>query len=229
MTGLLLAITSSLWLGILTSISPCPLATNIAAISFVSRKSHRMSLVLSAGMFYALGRILAYSALSLLIVGSILSIPSVSFFFQKYMHLILGPLLLLVGMFLLEMISLPLPSFFKMGSMESKFKEKGVVGATALGFIFALAFCPVSAALYFGSLIPLAVKNQSPILLSLAYGLGTALPVLIFSSALAGGSKAAAKLFNKVTLVEKWLRIGTGILILLIGIYFCLTYIFNLI
>ncbi|HLE09669.1 MAG: hypothetical protein A2504_02325 [Bdellovibrionales bacterium RIFOXYD12_FULL_39_22] len=225
----LIALASSFWLGVLTSISPCPLATNIAAISYVSRKSHRLMFVFTTGVCYALGRILAYSILSVLIVESLLSIPSVSFFFQKYMHLLLGPLLIIVGMFLLELISIPIPSIFKTSSLENRFKEGGFWGAMGLGFLFALAFCPVSAALYFGSLIPLAVGHRSPIIISLIFGIGTALPVLLFSIALALGSKVAAKLFTRVTVIEKWISVITGATILLVGTYFCLTYIFKLI
>lgn len=225
---LIMATLSAFWLGVLTSISPCPLATNIAAISYISRKSHKIPLVFTTGLFYALGKMLAYAILSALIVGSLLSIPSVSFFLQKYLHLALGPLLIVVGMFLLELVSITLPSIFKTNELEEKLKNRGFLGALGLGFLFALAFCPVSAALYFGSLIPLATGQSSPIFLSFIFGLGSALPVLIFSMALALGTKVASTLFNKVTVLEKWIRLGTGIIILLIGIYFCLTYIFNL-
>lgn len=225
----LIALSSAFWLGVLTSISPCPLATNIAAISYVSRKSHRLMFVFTTGACYALGRILAYSILSVLIVESLLSVPSISFFFQKYMHLLLGPLLVIVGMFLLELISLPIPSVFKTSSLEHRFKEGGRWGAIGLGFLFALAFCPVSAALYFGSLIPLAVGHSSPITFSLTFGIGTALPVLGFSITLVFGSKVVAKLFTRVTVIEKWIRVVAGAIIVLIGIYFSLTYIFKLI
>ncbi len=225
---LIMATLSAFWLGVLTSISPCPLATNIAAISYISRKSHKIPLVLTTGLFYALGKMLAYAILSALIVGSLLSIPSVSFFLQKYLHLALGPILIVVAMFLLELVSITLPSMVKTNKLEEKLKDKGFLGALGLGFLFALAFCPVSAALYFGSLIPLATGQSSPILLSLIFGIGSALPVLIFSMALALGTKVASTLFNKVTVLEKWIRLGTGIIILFIGIYFCLTYIFNL-
>lgn len=224
------AIMTALWLGLLTSISPCPLATNIAAISFISHKSNKIQRVLSTGAFYVLGRILAYCLLSFLIVGSVLAIPATSFFFQKYIHLMLGPLLIIVGMFLLELISFSLSLPFNNKFFDQKyFVKKGIAGPVLLGFVFSLAFCPVSAALYFGSLIPLAVNHHSPLLVSFAYGVGTALPVLFFSFALAGGSRVASNLFNKVTLVEKWLRLLTGTTIIIVGIYFCLAYIFKII
>ena len=231
-TGYSLATVSAFWLGILTSISPCPLATNIAAISFVSRKSGRPASVVMSGLFYATGRMLAYVLLGLLIIGGILSVPSVSFFLQKYMHLVLGPLLIVVGMVLLDLLTIPVPSvspqFLQNGHFTKRLSDGGPFGSSALGFVFALAFCPISAALYFGSLMPLAMKHSSPVGLAALYGFGSAVPVLIFAVTLASSSKAAAKLFNQVTAVEKWIRIITGGLILLIGVYFCLTYIFKI-
>lgn len=219
---------SSLWLGILTSISPCPLATNIAAISFVSRKANKTNFILITGLLYALGRMLAYAMLGVLVTTSILSLHEISFFLQKYMYMVLGPLLIIVGMFLLELLNFSLPSFPNSQKLQKKLEHSGTLGIIGLGFIFALAFCPVSAALYFGSLIPLAVKYSSPVTLPVIYGFGSAIPVLVFAIALISGSRAAARLFNQVTAIEKWLRISTGVLIISIGIYFCLTYIFHL-
>lgn len=222
---------TAFWLGILTSISPCPLATNVAALAYVSRQgtqNGRVRAVLFAGLLYGAGRMFAYVLLAFLLVSSVLASPSASFFLQKYMHLFLGPLLILVGMILLELISPPLPSLSS-GRLQRRLGGAGVAGAFPLGFIFALTFCPVSAALYFGSLIPLALKQHSSIGLPSIYGFATALPVLAAGVTLIFGTQAVGRFFNRVTAADKSIRIVTGGAIVLIGVYLCLRDIFKVI
>ncbi len=227
MSGLIVAAMSALWLGILTSISPCPLATNIAAISFIGRRVDKAKLVLLAGVFYTLGRMLTYLVLGVLIVTSILSIPHLSHFLEKYMNKLLGPFLILVGMVLLELIQLNIFGSSVSERVQKKAESWGIWGAGLLGILFALTFCPVSAALFFGSLIPLSVKTNSSIALPAIYGIGTGLPVFVFAMFIALGAQWVGKAFDKVTLIEKWGRSITGGIFILIGIYFCLTYIFR--
>jgi cytochrome c-type biogenesis protein len=223
----MLAGASALWLGILTSISPCPLATNVAAISFVGRRVGNPRRVFMAGFLYTLGRSLAYVILGVLLVGSLLSVPHVSYALQKYMNKILGPILILVGMFLLELLQVNLPGFSVGEGMQVRVEAWGVWGASALGVIFALSFCPVSAALFFGSLLPLALKAESGVLLPSLYGAGTALPVFIFAVLIALGTRAVSKTLDKLALVEQWARRITGIVFIGVGIYYCLVYIFG--
>lgn len=220
---------SVIWLGILTSISPCPLATNIAATSYIGQQIHsRFSTVIAASA-YTLGRTLCYMLISFLLVAGLISIPGVSNFLQLHMNRILGPFLLITGLFILNLIPLRLPNFaFSMERLQ-KLGESGFFGAVLMGFLFALSFCPVSAALFFGSVIPLALKFQSRIVLPLLYGIGTAAPVIGFAFIMAYSTRFAGVFFNKLSRVELWLRRFTGILFVLIGVYFCLKYIFRLI
>lgn len=224
MNDLLIASASALWLGILTSISPCPLATNIAAISFIGRKVSRPSYVLFAGILYTIGRAVTYVVLGMLLVNSLLSMPIVSYWLQKYMYKLLGPILILVAMTLLDMLK-----FSGKGSNLGQWCQKraegfGLAGGLFLGVIFAISFCPVSAALFFGSLIPLSIKNSSGILLPLIYGVGTAVPVFVFGLLIAVSANSLAKAFQKVTQFEIWARRITGGIFLVIGIYFTLAY-----
>lgn len=106
MSELLIAVGSAFWLGILTSISPCPMATNIAAISFIGKKIDKPSGILFSGLLYTAGRTAVYLVLGILLVSTALSTPVVSDFLQSYMNLFLGPVLIFAGMVLLEMISL---------------------------------------------------------------------------------------------------------------------------
>lgn len=219
MNGYWIAAGTAFWLGILTSISPCPLATNIAAISYVSRSLGQSWKTIASSLLYIVGRVLAYSVLGALVVASLLSAPGVAVGLQKYLNLFLGPLLIIVGMILLGLIELPMTSGQGMQRLREKFEKLGLVGAGLLGLLFALSFCPVSAALFFGSLIPLAVKNDSSVFLPALYGIGTGVPVLVFGILLVFGKQSFSAFFKKVTGAEIWLRRITGGSILAVGIY----------
>jgi len=229
MDSIVLAIGSAFWLGLLTSISPCPLATNIAAISFVGRDAGRTSKVLVAGSLYALGRVIAYSVIGALVVASILSAPGASIWLQRNISLFIGPLLVLVGMVLLGLIELPVSAGSGMNRFRERIQKMGLAGAVLLGLLFALSFCPVSAALVFGSLIPLAIANKSSLLLPAVYGIGTGVPVIVFAIALSLGAKSLGSLFQRVTATEQKIRLFTGIVILMIGIYLTLQHVFQVV
>jgi cytochrome c-type biogenesis protein len=228
MNEFILAGFSAVWLGILTSVSPCPLATNIAAISFIAKRVERPRYVLLSGAFYTIGRTIAYVALGAILVYSLISAPYLSNFLQTYMNKILGPLLILVGMFLLGLIELKWPGANIAGNMEGKVDRMGVWGAGVLGIVFALSFCPLSAALYFGTLLPLAVQHHSGILFPSLYGIGTAVPVVIFAIIIAVSAHSLGKAYAKVTMIERWARRITGIIFIVVGIYLSLIYIFHL-
>ena len=219
----LLGAASALWLGILTSVSPCPLATNITAISYVGRRIKSPQQVFLAGLLYTFGRSLTYAVLGILLVSSILSMPVASNVLQKYMNQLLGPILILAGMFL----RINPPGFGIGERMQQRIESWGIWGSAALGVIFALSFCPVSAALFFGSLVPLAINDGSGVLLPSLYGVGTGLPVLIFSVAIALGARAVGKAFDTLASIERWARRGTGVIFIIVGIYYSLTYIFG--
>jgi cytochrome c biogenesis protein CcdA len=221
--SILLPLASAFWLGILTSISPCPLTTNIAAISYTARRVGKPGSVLLAGLLYTAGRALAYLLLGMILVNSLLSAPSLSQVLQKQMNMALGPVLILVGLILLEVIRLPAAG--KGGSLSAALQNKadslGIGGAGLLGIVFALSFCPTSAAIFFGSLLPLAVQQQSGLLIPGIYGLATGLPVLFFALLLAFGANKVAQAFNRITAFEIWARRITGLLFVLIGGYYC--------
>jgi cytochrome c-type biogenesis protein len=216
---------SAVWLGVLTSISPCPLATNIVAISYIGKQADRPRTVLLTGTMYTLGRALTYVILGALLTVSLLSVPALSNFLQRHMNRILGPVLILVGMFLLDLLLLPALVGPGTSRLSERLGRSGAWGAALLGMLFALSFCPTSAALFFGSLIPLSTKSESAVALPLLYGLGTALPVFVFAALVAAGAKSVASVFQKLSAVEVWARRITGVVFLMVGIYFCFTYI----
>lgn len=226
---LLLGTISALWLGILTSISPCPLATNIAAISFIGKKVESPRHVLLNGALYTIGRSLTYLVLGIFLVTALLSAPYLSHWLQKYTNKLLGPILILIGMFLLDLLRLNLSGPAMSDSMRGRIETMGIGGPALLGVLFALSFCPVSAALFFGSLIPLALKSGSGIILPSLYGIGTALPVVLFAVLIAVGFHSVGNVFNRITQFELWARRITGLVFLAVGIYFTLVYIFHIV
>ena len=226
-----IAVLSAFWLGIQTSISPCPLATNIAAVAFLGRCVSDQRKVLLSGLFYALGRTLAYVGLSVLVLwilkdriaaGSVLSNV-----LQKYGLIAIGPLLILLGMLLLDMLSLPGSLSLAGAGIQERAAKGGLGWSAALGFIFAMSFCPASAALFFLLLIPLAAAAQSMFILPTLYGIGTSLPVVVFSVLLVFANQAVAKTFDRLMQIEKWIRTGAGVIFIVAGLYYCLTVIYG--
>jgi len=223
-----LVIFSALWLGILTAISPCPLASNIAAISFIGRQMGNKRGVIFSGVLYTIGRTLTYIVLGAGIVAGLMVSDEVSRFLQQYLNEALGPILILLGMILLGMIGQKI-SFNIFGEGIQKRAEKnGIWFAMPLGVLFALSFCPISAGLFFGALIPLALKNSSLYIMPLFYGIGTALPVILFAFLIAFGGEYLGKVFDCLSKTEFWVRRITGILFILVGIYYCLSYIYGI-
>ncbi|MFC1658632.1 aromatic aminobenezylarsenical efflux permease ArsG family transporter [Candidatus Omnitrophota bacterium] len=225
MLQIILPLVSALWLGILTSISPCPLATNIAAVSFLSKKINHPKLVLQSSIAYTVGRMFTYALLGAVIVTSLASVPATANFLQKYMNKILGPVLLIVGLFLLDIIKMNIPSFSVSQDKQAALAESGARGAFMLGVTFALSFCPIAAALFFGSLIPLALKSTYGIILPFFYGIGTGIPVIVFALGIVMGVRSFSKWFRKTTVLELYTRKITGIIFILVGIYFIWGYI----
>jgi cytochrome c biogenesis protein CcdA len=222
-----IGIGAALWLGILTSISPCPLATNIAAISYVSRKVDKTRWVLLAGLLYTLGRSLAYLIVAIIVTKGLLSIPGVSNFLQKYMNLLVGPIMLIVGLLLLDVWKFSFSGGGVGKGLQKRIDSMGIWGAGVLGIIFALAFCPVSAGLFFGGLIPLAIKGNA-VLMSSLYGIGTALPVIVFALLLAFAAHWVGAAFNKMTVIEIWVRRITAAVMILVGVVLILKHNFGL-
>lgn len=223
-----LVILTAFWFGVLTSISPCPLATNIAAISFVARKVGRMRSVLLSGLLYAAGRTAAYLALGALIMGGLLASGEIALFLQRYLNQALGPALVLVGMLLLGMIGTAASVSLVGGTVQARAAKGGVGWAALLGMLFALSFCPVSAGLFFGVLIPLSVSNGSVFVLPLVYGIGTAAPVIVFALLIAFASQRLGAAFDRLTQIERWVRRITGAVFIVAGVYYSLLYVYEL-
>jgi cytochrome c biogenesis protein CcdA len=196
-------------------------------MSYIGKDLSSPRRVLWTGVLYTLGRSLAYAVLAALLIASVFAIPDLSFWLSTYMNKFLGPLLILVGIVLLDLVRLSFSTSCVTDATGQRFGRTGSWGAGLLGILFALSFCPVSAALFFGSLLPLAVKNESSILLPTAYGAGTGLPVFVFAVLIALGAQWVSKAFKKLVQLEKWARRVTGAIFVLVGTPYCLLYIFE--
>ncbi|OPZ60997.1 MAG: Cytochrome C biogenesis protein transmembrane region [Deltaproteobacteria bacterium ADurb.Bin510] len=222
-----LAVWAALGLGLMTAISPCPLATNVAAMAYIGRNISSRRRVLLAGLAYTAGRMLVYAGLAAMLVASLAAIPAVANYLQLYFNRLLGPVLLLVGLILLELVSFKWPGLD--GQRLNFLAARGdLLGAGLLGALFALAFCPVSAAFFFGSLIPLAVRHESVVLLPGLFGLGTGLPVAGFAVLIAFGLNSLGTVFKRVERIEFWLRRATAVIFLGVGAYFSLVHLAGL-
>lgn len=223
MNELFVASLTAAWLGFLTAISPCLLTTNIAAISFVGRKVGVVKTVIFSGLLYSSGRTFTYSLLGFGVIRGILAAPELSHLLQKYMNLIMGPFLIVVAMFLLNMLSFSFHGNRMTGKIQRIVEKLGIWGSFAIGGILALSFCPISTVLFFGSLLPLAVKFQSGILLPALFGIATGLPVLVLALILAFSAKRIGIVCHKLAKFEYWAQQTTGGIFLLVGIVLTLT------
>jgi cytochrome c-type biogenesis protein len=221
-----MAICGALWLGVLTSVSPCPLATNVAALSFLTRQVGRPSRVLASALSYTAGRAMTYTAVGTVAVLGLLSVPGLSQFLQRHLNQILGPVLVLVGMHIVGLINFGFSTRAGTESLRRRVAERGPWGALLLGMLFALSFCPVSAALFFGSLLPLSVRFGSRVLLPGLYGAGTALPVVLIALAGTYGVQAARGAASRAVAVERWASPVTGLLLVAVGIYLSIRFVF---
>ena len=217
-------ILSAFVLGLMTSISPCPLATNITATAFISKNISNKKVVFLSGLVYSLGRAFSYTTIGLILFFGA-SKFHVGRFFQQNGEKFLGPLLIIVGLVMLNVIRL---NFLGKSSftekLTDKLKGKGLFGSFLIGAIFALAFCPYSGALYFGMLIPMTISSVDGLYLPIVFALGTGLPVILFTYLLAFTAGSVGVFYNKISNIEKWMRKIAGVVFVITGVYYILIF-----
>jgi cytochrome c-type biogenesis protein len=210
---------SAFVLGLMTAISPCPLATNITAIGFISKDIENRNRVFINGLIYTLGRVITYTGLALIIF---LGADQFKFsgFFQRYGEKFLGPLLIIIGLFMLDVIRVKFPGISKLTSkMQNKAKWR-YIDALLLGLVFALAFCPYSGVLYFGMLVPMTVASASGLYLPIIFAVATGIPVILFAWVLAYAVSGIGGFYQKVKAFELWFRRIIAVLFIGVGIYY---------
>jgi sulfite exporter TauE/SafE len=210
---------TALILGFMTAISPCPLATNITAIGFISKDLENRNRVFFNGLFYTLGRVITYTLIPLIIYFGADQFKF-SGFFQRYGEKIIGPLLLLIGIFMLDVIRINFPGFGGLTSRMENKKTWRYTDAVLLGMVFALAFCPYSGVLYFGMLVPITVASSSGLYLPVLFAIATGIPVILFAWLLAYTVSGIGGVYNKIKIFELWFRRVVAIVFIAVGIYY---------
>lgn len=223
----LFAATEALGWGIWTAVNPCPMTTNIVAVSFLGRRVESCGQVLLGGFLYAAGRALTYAVLAILLVGGVQA-SGLSDFLSTRMNQILGPVLILIAMLLLELVPLRFSGPGASDKLRQRVETWGVWASLPLGALFALSFCPASAGYFFVAVFRLSAAYESSILLPAAYGLGTALPVVAFAVLIAFSARSVGRVYNVVAQVEWWTRRAAGVIFLAVGIFLSLRYCFGL-
>ncbi len=213
-------ILSAFILGIMTSISPCPLATNITATAFISKNISNKKKVFFSGLIYSLGRAFSYTSIGLVLYFGA-SKFEIARFFNQNGEKFLGPLLVIIGLIMLNVIKLNFlgTSNFQ-EKLSEKFKDKGLLGSFLIGVVFSLAFCPYSGALYFGVLIPMTIANSNGLYLPIIFAFGTGLPVILFTYLLAFTAGKVGTFYTKITKIEKVMRLIAGIVFIITGLYY---------
>jgi len=219
-----LPLLSALLLGLMTAISPCPLATNITATAFIAKNITSPRKVFLSGLVYSLGRAFSYTVIGIaLYFGA--SKFQIARFFNQYGEKFLGPLLIILGLIMLNIIKL---NFLGQSGFSDrfaeKFKDKGLLGSFLIGIVFALAFCPYSGAIFFGMLIPITIASAKGLYLPIVFAFGTGLPVILFTYLLAFTAGKIGVFYAKITILEKWMRLIAGVVFVLVGIYYVLIF-----
>jgi cytochrome c biogenesis protein CcdA len=208
-------------LGLMTAISPCPLATNITAIGYISRDLTSKNKIFYNGLLYTLGRLISYTGLGVIIYFGASSFK-VAKLFSQYGEKFLGPLLIVIGVLMLNVIKIRISK--KGGGLSERVEQKAAGGSSwwafLLGVIFALAFCPTSGVFYFLMLIPMTVASPDGLLLPPVFGVATALPVILISWLLAFSMSGVGAFYNRIKLFEKWFRLVAAVLFIAAGLYF---------
>jgi sulfite exporter TauE/SafE len=213
------SVVTALILGLMTAISPCPLATNITAIGFISRDIDNRKRVFINGLVYTLGRAISYTGLAVLLFFGA-SQMNISRLFQGWGEKLLAPFLIIIGLFLLDVFKIKFPSFSGLTEKIGKNSKGSYWSTLVLGMLFALAFCPYSGVLYFAMLIPITIESASGLYLPVVFAIATGLPVIIFAWLIAYAIGSVGNLYNRIKTIELWFRRVVAVLFIAIGIYY---------
>jgi len=219
------SILSALILGLMTAISPCPMATNITAIGFLSKEVSDRQRVFTSGLIYTLGRVFSYTALAfILFLGA--DQFSISLNFQRYGQKLIGPLLILIGLLMIGVLKLNFPGFSSLTRRMEEKKKHSFWDVFLIGVLFALAFCPYSGVIFFGMLVPMTITSAPGLLLPVIFAIATALPVILFAWLIAFAISKVGNVYDKLKIIERWFRRIIASLFLVTGTYYTVTILF---
>ncbi len=220
------AFVTAFLLGLMTAISPCPLATNITAIGFISRDIENRKRVFINGLVYTLGRVISYSLLAVILYFGANQM-NITMLFQAWGEKLLGPILILIGLFMLDILKIKFPGLSILTDKLGEKSKGSYLGTLLLGMVFALAFCPYSGVLYFAILIPMTVASASGLYLPIVFAIATGLPVILFAWLLAFAVSNVGQLYNHIKSFEFWFRRVVAVLFIIVGVYYINIFNFN--
>ena len=213
-------------LGLLTAVSPCPLATNITAIGFISKDIESKNRTFLLGILYTIGRMVAYSLLGALLIWMLrrgFDTFDLQSKVSQWGEMLLSPVLIVMGLVMLFGDRLPL-SGFGLNASEKSGRLRGAWGSLLLGILFAMAFCPTSGMFYFGMLVPMSASATGGYALPAVYALATGLPVVIVAWIIAYSIGNIAGFYKKMQVFQKWLNRMVAVLFIIVGIYYAYTF-----
>lgn len=215
---------TAILLGLLTAVSPCPLATNITAIGYISKDIESGHRIFWNGLLYTLGRIIVYTGIGFILIPVLregASIYPIQKVISKYGEMVISPVLILIGLFMLfgDKLNLPVSGFNNKGE---KLKRHGSWGSLLIGMLFSLAFCPSSGIFYFGMLIPMSAAETGGYLLPLVFAIATGLPVIIAAWILAYSVAKLGKFYRRMQAFQKQLNLIIALLFIAVGIYYAI-------
>ncbi|MDD4635318.1 MAG: aromatic aminobenezylarsenical efflux permease ArsG family transporter [Dehalococcoidales bacterium] len=211
---------AAILLGLMASVGPCTMATNIASVAYISRRITDRKFAIMASLLYSLGRMIGYTLIGLLIITIGLETPAIRNFLEDVGTYVLGPLLILAGILMLVIDRFSFGGSGKIAALGNKVSNWGLLGALLMGIIFALAFCPYSALLFFAVLIPIALTTTGGVFLPPLFAIGTGLPVVFFGVLIAAGVTAVSRWINNLGKAEKIMRIIMAIVFIGVGIFY---------
>lgn len=211
---------TALLLGVMSTLGPCTMASNIAAVAYISQRLADRKFAILSSLLYSLGRMVTYTLLGVLIIGIGMEVPAINNFVKDVGTYVLGPLLLIGGILILVAHRISFGRGGRLAELGKKFANRGLLGSFIMGVIFALAFCPYSAVLFFVVLIPLALTVNAGVLLPPMFGIGSGLPVIFFGFLISVGVAAVSKWVTNLGKAEKVMRIIMALIFMGVGIYY---------
>jgi len=224
-----LPLVSALLFGLMGALAPCQISTNVAALAFLSRDVSDPRRIWGQTAAFIAGKVTVYLLVGGAVVILSLQLNQVNDAVVPVVVIArraLGPLLIVVGLFMLGLLKLPLSLGERFSAwLEGKVGQRqGVIPAYLLGVAFSFTFCPTLFWLFFGLTIPLAIASPGGVLFPGVFALGTALPVLGLAAVIASGSVNVGQFVKRFKAANIWIQRAVGVIFVVIGLHEIILY-----
>ncbi|MFA5169269.1 MAG: sulfite exporter TauE/SafE family protein [Candidatus Paceibacterota bacterium] len=206
------ALLSAFLMGLAINFDICPLAGDFAILSYIINEAKSFKKTFGHIIFYTLGRITAYTLLTIILFFGLSQID-ISLFKEK------GELIIGVALIFFGLINLTTKKHCCEHDSQKKLANKTLLGSFIWGLVFSLGFCPHSGAIFFGMFIPLTTSNFN-LLLPIVFALGASSVIIFFSLLLSFNPDKAKKLLEKMEQRETTAKSLVAIIFILVGILY---------